>query len=526
MRGAELAGIMALARAGAVDEAMRRFEAAPVRRDDPAALIVEGRLLKELALRARPDERGHFYRRAAAAYRRSAELQPASYPLINAAALCFVSGNQNEARSLAESVLRSIENHPDEPETPYYRTATRAEALLLLERDREGRAAFAEAISLAPRAWEDHATTLRQFEMILEEQGLDASWLAEHRPPRSLHFGGHMSFGPGAESSKDLRSDIDALLAVENVGFGYGALAAGADIIIAEALVACGAELHAILPGGAEDFAAISVDPWGKVWRRRFNALVAEAETVRQVRTPGSSISRQTIRIADEVAMGAAVMNAGRLESEAIQLLVVDGRCESASGGSGTLEAQRLWAGRQGRQHLLKAPREAVAAPAAPSSGKDENVISLAVVAIIQPHGGADTAAEQWLRTLGAAIAEASPPTVPPFWSSGRVVVAFAHLPEAAGLIVALANKGYRVGADYCAATIFNDPFAKGERLPTRATAAAEAAASSTPPGSACATEDFAAALAARGNGVYHVELVGELDAQGGDSPLALYAVR
>ena len=133
------------------------------------------------------------------------------------------------------------------------------------------------------------------------------------------------------------------MLEEENVGFGFGALAAGADIIIAEALLARGAELHAVLPGGAEAFAAVSVDPFGKAWRRRFDAVLAMAETVRPVRPLGAAPDAAMIGLADEVAMGAALMNGRRLESSAVQLLVLDSAAET---GQRRVRAGRARSGR------------------------------------------------------------------------------------------------------------------------------------------------------------------------------------
>ncbi|HEX2764894.1 MAG TPA: TRAFs-binding domain-containing protein, partial [Allosphingosinicella sp.] len=228
--------ILALARAGATDEAWRLL--GPVESgNDPTAAALRGRLLKDRARVASGERRASRYREAAAAYRRSAELAPATYPLINAASLSLLAGDGAEADTLAQEVLDRIEANPDEPETPYWRAATRAEALLLLGRHDEARAAFAEAIDLAPEAWEDHASTLRQFALILEAQAADAAWLELHRPPRSLHFGGHMAFDARVSRRGHLDEKIAAVLREEKVGFGYGALAAGADIIVAEALL-------------------------------------------------------------------------------------------------------------------------------------------------------------------------------------------------------------------------------------------------------------------------------------------------
>ena len=131
-----LALIIAYARAGASAFAWERFAAAGYDRmtDDSAALGVKGRLLKDRALTVGGAERRRLYAEAAAAYRRAAELARSTYPLINAGTLSLLAGEAAQAEALARQVLQQIEIDPDEPETPYYRAATRAEALLLLGR--------------------------------------------------------------------------------------------------------------------------------------------------------------------------------------------------------------------------------------------------------------------------------------------------------------------------------------------------------------------------------------------------------
>lgn len=517
--------IIAYARAGASAFAWERFVAAEYDRmtDHSAALSVKGRLLKDRALAQEGPERRQLYAEAATAYRSAAELSGSTYPLINAASLSLLSGETAQAQALAGQVLRRIEEDPDEPETPYYRAATRAEALLLLDRHDDARATFAEAIALAPRAWEDHASTLRQFAMILAAQGGDSAWLDAHRPPRSLHFGGHMSFDPRVVRREHLDEKIAAVLDEENVGFGYGALAAGADIIIAEALLARGAELHAVLPGGVEAFAAVSVDPFGKAWRRRYDALLERAEMVRPVRPIGSRPDAIMIGLADEVAMGAALMNGRRLESSAVQLLVLDSAEPTANGASG--RSREIWAAGGGRQRILTAPRETgsdspVAAPEAEA---------LAVLAVGLAAEPAD---------LGAAFADlhrqvdALPaPAVPPYLTEDRLILAWQGVGEAAEAAVRLLGAApdgpkLRIGGQYGPAPIFREPFSGTLRIAASGTAAAAGALASAPPGSACVTDDFAAALAAAGPRSPASQYIGELTAPDDGPPVGLYALK
>ncbi|MES2441748.1 MAG: tetratricopeptide repeat-containing protein [Pseudomonadota bacterium] len=420
---ASLQSIIAYARAGALDHAWALFEAGGYdrERDDPAALAIRGRLLKDRAQRASGDARSCLYAAAAEDYALAADLGGATYPLINAATLSLLAGDAVRAGALAGQVLARIAEKPDEPETPYYRAATRAEALLLLGRSDEARAALDEAIALAPRAWEDHASTIRQFALILAAQQADAAWLDARRPPRSLHFGGHMSFrADGARTP--LTGAIAAVLAGERIGFGYGALAAGADILVAEALLECGAELHLVLPGGLEAFAALSVDPFGAEWRRRFDAVAVRAETVRAVEPLGARPDTVAIGLADEIAMGAARINAQRLASNAVQLLVVaEGEAEGRS--------QSIWAaGGADTQRVLHAPREPVEAAPAAAPATQRCLAALAV--------RADAGA---LAAIGPVLAQGPAAAIAPSFTGEAVVLGFERLADAADSATALA---------------------------------------------------------------------------------------
>jgi hypothetical protein len=186
-----------------------------------------------------------------------------------------------------------------------------------------------------------------------------------------------------------------------------------------------------------------------------------------------------------------------------------------------------LWAEAGRRQHLIEALREAVETTTPPSTAGADGSRSLTVLAVrLDPDSGLDVEMEERLGQLRGSIASAGAPQVGPYWVGDGVLLAYDRLREAAGTAAALAAAGYRVGGHYLAASPFSDPFSGAERLPVAATGAAEAAAASTPPGSACVTEDFAAALVARGRDTPAVEYVGELDAPDGGPPVPLYALK
>ncbi|HYI47885.1 MAG TPA: hypothetical protein VEX35_05405 [Allosphingosinicella sp.] len=474
-----LSTIIALARAGALDHAWAQFCAAGYDRDDqdPAALTVKGRLLKDYALRASDGaDRRRFYLQSAECYRASAALRPATYPLINAATLSLLSGDRAQAREIAREVLERIAREPDEPETPYYRAATEAEALLLLGRRDEAGARLAAAVAAAPRAWEDHASTLRQFLIIQAVLGGEAAWLDLLRPPRSLHYSADKEAGADPEVAVPAALDAD-------IGFGFGALAAGSELLTAEALLARGAELHVVLPSDSASFAARFVDPFGGAWRARFDAALAAAESVRCVRPLDRAPDGAAVALADRIANGAALLNAERLMGEAAQSL----------------------------------PAETAALP------------GIALVAI-RVGGGTGSGFEERLGEVREALDAASPPALPPHLNGETILIGYADCAAAAAAARTVHARlrdrlVLQIAGHYGLIDSVRDPFSRALRPAGSGVDIAEAVADSSPPGSICVSDDFAALLAATDGGQSQASWIGEIKAYDGGPAIGLYAL-
>jgi hypothetical protein len=311
--------ILSLARAGATSRAWEAFVAAGLDgAEDINALTLKGRLLKDRARQAAGAERKALFAQSGAAYAAAATLRPDSYPLINAAAMALFAGDGASAAAIARDALTLIDGDPAQGETPYWREATRAEAMLLLGREQDAKTSLATAMTLAPQAWEDHASTLRQFAAILGQTGGGASWLDQLRPAPSLHYSGILGIAP---DDAEAHAAIQTAIAQIAPGAGYGALAAGADIIVAETLVAAGAELHIVLPIAADDFRLSSVDPFGFEWGPRYAAMLDQASSV-TICSDDDGIDRAAIALSDYQAMGLAAERALLLESRAVALRV------------------------------------------------------------------------------------------------------------------------------------------------------------------------------------------------------------
>ncbi|MEN9854931.1 MAG: hypothetical protein RLZZ157_57 [Pseudomonadota bacterium] len=318
--------ILRLARSGSLDRAWALFEHHGLGGlgDGSRALTLQARLIKDRAKRAKGQDRAPLFEQSAELYAKVGRTAGASYSLINAATLYLLAGKKSQSAALAREALSLIESNPDEGETPYWHEATRAEALLLLGQEALARLALAKAIRTQPDAWEDHASTIGQLRLIQAELGKDPSWIDAHCPPKSVHFSGVAGLSHGQEG---IAEAIRQFIAEEKPGFAYGALAAGADLIFAQAFLdhrdqyAPHAELHVVLPLEIDEFREVSVRAFGEHWVPLFDRVLEEASTHLILGQKDVPLAL-AIEHSDQVAMGCAVRNAQILQSQAIGFTV------------------------------------------------------------------------------------------------------------------------------------------------------------------------------------------------------------
>lgn len=316
--------ILALARSGAISRAWDAFVSAGLEGvEEVENLTLKGRLLKDKARQAEGRERAALFAQAGAAYERAAALRPESYPLINASAMALFAGDRVRSELLASKVLHLIETGKDKGETPYWREATRAEALLLLGRQADAERSCQKAVELAPLAWEDRAATLRQLALIASQTAVDVAWLDRFRPPPVLHYSGILGI---ASDDRSATESIQTALGAIAPGFAFGALAAGADIIAAETLMASGSELNVVLPSDPSDFYESSVAPFGADWKERFAVLLQAASSV-TICNASERTSTGGVALAEYHAMGLVAELAGQLEATPVAVRIEpDGR--------------------------------------------------------------------------------------------------------------------------------------------------------------------------------------------------------
>jgi len=516
-----LATIITAARAGSIGYANRLFEQGgwAARSDDAAALATRARLLKDSALRAAVAQRPALLIAAAEAYAAADRLREQPHTRINAATLRFLGGDHAGGQALAADLLRWMDTQARLDETPWFLAATRAEAHLLCGDVAAAGAVMQQACAANPDGWDDRAVTLRQLALVSAAMGIGPDWLAPFRPPISVNFAGHL--GLAADRDQAARAAVEGWLDDHPVGFAFGALAAGCDIVLAEAALARGAELHVVLPLGIDAFFAQSIAPFDPAWARRFAACLDAASSVQCLTSLHGAYEPLATQLAADVAMGAAALNARRLFGEAWQLLLVDDAPGRFGGGLGTRRIAERWRDHD-RQAVLVTPRTApVIASGARSTAEGRADRRLATMLVIG-FDGLDTCDE-------ATFAEAIDAVITPFRAhlaelpvqpdltmplGNARLVAFAE-PDAAWAfaraVLALASPAMplRIAGHHGLAHWLDTPPA----LVGRAVADCILIASAALPGVLIASETLAAALCINQAEAITAEHVGEIGA-------------
>lgn len=340
--------VLALARAGATDAAARRFAEGPLARArDREVLALGARIAKDLALRATGATRVKRARRAALRYAAIG----GSYPLTNAATLRAIAGDTEAAAQLAARALDALEGEPSSAWTE----VTRAEALLVLGllEDAGAALAAAEPAGLEPVA---AASAYNQLALLCGLRGVDLALLAPLRGSGVLHFCGHVIGGRFAADDEDrVSAAIAEELDREPVASAYGALAAGADLLVAEALLDRGVELHVVLPCAHEHFVEASVRPSGEEWVDRFERCLLASVEVTVASPSAHTLDDGLLTFSSELAMGLALLRARWLHADTRQLAVWNGSAPEST--AGTAADVATWRRRGGRTVVVEPPR-------------------------------------------------------------------------------------------------------------------------------------------------------------------------
>ncbi len=312
--------VLALARAGAPRLGLERFRERLARSPleklpadmarDIAAL--EARCLKDIALEEPVEARAEAFLLAADAYETVYRRFGGYYPLINAATLFLLAGEQETAEKLARQTLKEVADSKD-----YWGLATRAEALLVLGKSDEVGPVLSHASAMGVSA-SAMASTKKQLLAVCAARGSAACLLDDLKVPSVIYYCGHRNL----DDADAAKLQIAAQMALLNTGFAYGSLCSGGDILMAEAALAAGIELHVVLPYRAEDFVKSSVSPG---WEGRFAACMARARTVSYV-IDNDVLQHDCVKaLCSSHAMGMARRHADALATGVCQLAIWNG---------------------------------------------------------------------------------------------------------------------------------------------------------------------------------------------------------
>jgi len=336
--------VLSLARSGALDFAIaeyNRFGLHEITHHEDI-MALNGRLSKDLYLRSSETTAIEHAQDAADKYEAAFKSTRGYYSGINSATMALMadmpSDNITERVKAVETLLPLPENLA--PEDHYFIEATRAECFLLAGNQAETIKSLQSAVNFDPLNFSAHATTLKQFKMIARKRSEPIDWLTAFHPPKPIHFAGRIRVELSDQNLENLKITVSDTVQKSDIGFGFGALAAGYDIILAETLLEEGACLYVVLPCPIERFIDSSVRPYGDEWVERFQNCLDQAASV-QILNPNAPWPDSNInRLTGQMAMGQAILMAQSLGVSPAQLLILG----ENSQGSYTSKHEIDWA--------------------------------------------------------------------------------------------------------------------------------------------------------------------------------------
>jgi CRP-like cAMP-binding protein len=323
--------VLATARMGAISEALALLDKNKLGRDpsDEELACLKPRLLRDLAFAGGPAEPDQKHLLASAReYEKVFDKTGGYYPGVNAAAGYALAGDKDKAKLIARSVTQILTKSGEdiEAEETYWRSSTFAECKLL-EGDKAAAGSLFDAASNAEDATPGKkATTRKQLFRLARNIGIDKAWINRVTPQKAVAY----FCGPIARAHHDPKSlpfdrllqQLDDFVEERPIGWAYGALASGADIAIAEALLEAGAELNVYLPTPPQEFLKSSVLIGGEAWRERFVSCMRRAASIEWNRR-SSRPCKPAFRLGTEIAMGRAVRHASQLETDPVGFFAV-----------------------------------------------------------------------------------------------------------------------------------------------------------------------------------------------------------
>lgn len=164
----------------------------------------------------------------------------------------------------------------------------------------------------------------------------------------------------------------------------YGSLAAGADIIIAEAANRHSAKINIVLPFPAEAFVAQSVAPSKNNWGQRYQDLMELAASITQVYFTSPNDENSSYALCTEIAIGLAMLE--QYSNQALlaeQLAIWDGARTDNS--AGTFPDMLRWKNTNYQSYFLSSTHKSEASKLVSDVTIESQILELAVY---DQHGG------------------------------------------------------------------------------------------------------------------------------------------
>lgn len=295
------------------------------------------------------------------------------YPGINAATINLMAGRLSCARELARRVLVLCQREVEESGPNAWNLATIAEAHAILGNAKEARRFYTKGARQSGAGLRDVCATRKQARLIAEKQGWGRDRFDKcFGLPPVIVYGGHRVDEPNRAEARftpemigrvrdpignlllKLRSEVQPRFPL----IAFGSAAAGADILIAEALTALApVEVSLVLSSPRENFVQTNAVYAGSDWAERCRALMVGAYEVIEASRHQPVPDSLSYQYAQEVMAGLACMKADFLDLDIRPIAVWDG--QPGDGHGGTADLVSFWQQRGHKVEIIALDRGA-----------------------------------------------------------------------------------------------------------------------------------------------------------------------
>lgn len=307
--------VLALARMGATEEAIAHFEDLQIgSMEGVDAAALRARLMKDQALADWPRFDSVSLIRAADAYTSVFESTGDPFPGANAATLYRLAGERETGCALAARLL----GHPSQQECEtYWDYATRIECLIVLDRMDDAARICPDALAARDFGRGKLASTLRQFTYLLSTVSLDDATrlrgLLTNGSSAFFHF--HEKEASGGALPL---AGISELVGAKGIQWAFGRVSNPAELEMAEGLLDAGVSVCAVLPADPDSCQEFLFSD--QHLRARFRDLLGRV-SIHPAGAGGSfSASSASLRFAEEIALGRAILKATEMSATAVAL--------------------------------------------------------------------------------------------------------------------------------------------------------------------------------------------------------------